>query len=154
MSEVEAGIEVGAPVADAWSFYFDADRWPSWVDQFARVVSSDGYPGVGGALVWESNPAGRGRVAERVLAHEDRRLHIVDFEDPATTGTLEVRFEMVAAADSDRTTRVTQKLVYELRDGGPVGKLTDRLFIRGQMRQSLQRSLTDFRTELTAAGAG
>ncbi len=128
--------------------YFDADRWRSWVDGFARVLSADGYPDVGGTLVWESNAAGRGRVAERVLAHEERRLHVVSFEDPSTTGTLEVRFEMVASGDSDRTTRVGQKLTYELRDNGVVGKITDRLFIRSQMRQSLQRSLTEFRAEL------
>ena len=152
-AEVVAELEVGAPVADAWDLYFDADRWRSWVDQFARVLSSDGYPEVGGTLVWESNSAGRGRVAERVLAHEDRRLHVVSFEDPTTTGTLEVRFEMVASGDADRTTRVGQKLIYELRDNGIVGKMTDRLFIRSQMRQSLQRSLTDFRSELGAGSA-
>jgi len=153
VAEVSTELEVAAPVADAWELYFDADRWRSWVDQFARVISSDGYPDVGGTLVWESNPAGRGRVAERVLAHEDRRLHVVSFEDPTTTGTLEVRFEMVAAGDdSDRTTKVEQKLTYELREGGALGRLTDKLFIRGQMRQSLLRSLGEFRSELMAGG--
>jgi hypothetical protein len=112
------------------------------------VLSSDGYPEVGGTLIWESNSAGRGRVAERVLAHEDRRLHVVSFEDPSTTGTLEVRFEMVPSSGSERTTRIGQQLEYELREGGPLAKLTDRFFIRAQMRQSLQRSLTEFRAEL------
>ena len=150
MAEVSAELEVAAPVADVWELYFDAERWASWVDQFARVVSSDGYPEVGGTLVWESNPAGRGRVGERVLAHEERRLHVVSFEDPTTTGTLEVRFEMVAAGESERATRIGQKLIYELREGGVFGKVTDRLFIRSQMRQSLQRSLTEFRAEAEA----
>jgi len=153
MAEVSAELEINVPVADAWELYFDADRWASWVDQFARVLSSDGYPDVGGTLVWESNPAGRGRVGERVLAHEERRLHVVSFEDPTTTGTLETRFEMVAAGESERATRVGQKLSYELRDGGALGKLTDRLFIRSQMRQSLQRSLSEFRAEAEAGGS-
>ena len=153
MAEVSAELEIAVPVADVWDLYFDADRWASWVDQFARVLSSDGYPDVGGTLVWESNPAGRGRVGERVLVHEERRLHVVSFEDPSTTGTLEARFEMVAAGESERATRLGQKLTYELRDGGALGKLTDRLFIRSQMRQSLQRSLSEFRAEAEAGGS-
>ncbi len=123
--------------------------------QFDRTVSSDGYPEVGGTLVWQSNAAGRGRVAERVLAHEERRLHIVSFEDPSTTGTLEVRFEMAAAGrgGDSRKTRIGQRLDYSLREGGPLTAITDRLFIRGQMRSSLERSLADLRGELLAAAA-
>ncbi len=155
MSEVTAAIEAAVPIADAWSLYFDPERWRSWADQFDSTVSSDGYPEVGGTLVWQSNAAGRGRVAERVLAHEERRLHIVSFEDPSTTGTLEVRFEMAAAGPGgdSRKTRIEQRLDYSLREGGPLTAITDRLFIRGQMRSSLERSLADLRGELLAAAA-
>ncbi len=156
MSEVSAEIEAEVPIADAWRLYFEPELWPAWVDGFGRVERADGYPEVGGVLVWSSNPAGRGRVAERVLAHEDRRLHVVSFEDPSTTGTLEVRFEMApagAGGGEARTTRISQQLSYALRDGGPLSALTDRLFIRGQMRGSLERSLADLRGELLAAAS-
>lgn len=152
MSEVSAAVEIPVAVADVWGLYFDPDRWRSWVDQFDHTVTSDGYPDVGGTLVWQSNPAGRGRVAERVLAHEERRLHVVSFEDPSTTGTLEVRFEMAATGSGGdgRNTRVEQKLDYKLSNGGPLNAVTDRLFIRSQMRGSLERSLVELKSEALA----
>jgi uncharacterized protein YndB with AHSA1/START domain len=151
VSDVEAEVEISAPLADVWELYFDPERWRSWVDGFARVSSSDGYPEVGGTLVWESTPPGRGRVSERVIEHEPRRLHRVSFRDPSTEGILEARFEMVAAGEGDRATRVVQALTYDLVDKGPISAITDRLFIRSQMRQSLQRSLADLRGELLSA---
>ena len=154
MSEVEARVEIPAPLADVWDLYFDPDRWRSWVDGFARVLEvSPDYPEVGGRLVWESTPPGRGRVEERVLAHEERRLHAVAFRDPATEGELTVRFEMAPAREgSERLTVVTQKQDYRLTEGGPLAGLTDRLFIRSQMRGSLERSLLELRGELLSAG--
>jgi len=155
MAEVEAQIDVPVAIADVWDVYFDADRWANWVDGFARVLMTEGgYPEVGGSLAWESGQAGRGRVGERVVAHEERRLHVITYEDPGSTGTLETRFEMVAAGEEqERATRVSQKQTYELRNGGLLGKITDKLFIRSQMRQSLERSLVDLRSELVAAAA-
>ncbi len=44
-------------------------------------------------------------------------------------------------ADGDRTTKVTQRLAYGLQGGGPLAAVTDFLFIRSQMRRSLERSL-------------
>ncbi len=153
MSEVAAEVEIPAPLAEVWDLYFDPERWRTWVDGFARVSSSDGYPEEGGTLVWESTPPGRGRVAERVLEHEPRRLHRISFRDPSTEGNLETRFEMVAAGEGERATRVTQELGYRLLERGPLSAVTDLLFIRSQMRQSLQRSLADLRGE-ALSGAG
>lgn len=150
MSEVEAQIEVPAALAEVWELYFDPQRWPMWVDGFARVLASDGYPERAGTLTWESTPAGRGKVSERVLEHEHRRLHRAEYADPGSRGELETRFEMLPAEGSERRTRVSQKLSYELLEGGPVSALTDRLFIRSQMRRSLQRSLADLRAEAAA----
>jgi hypothetical protein len=145
MATVEAAVEVTAPLAEVWDLYFDPDRWPAWVDGFAVLVAVDGYPEAGGELVWRSNAAGRGEVRERVVAHEPRSLHRIEFEDPESRGTLETRFGMVPAAD--RATRVTQRLEYRLRGGGPLRRVTDLLFIRGQMRGSLARSLGALRLE-------
>ena len=145
MTEIEAETEIGAPLAEVWELYFDRESWPLWVDGFARVSAADGYPEPGGTLSWESTPAGRGSVRERVLAHEPRRLHRIAYVDPGSEGELETRFEMLPAGEGVRRTRVAQVLRYRLRSGGPLGAITDRLFIRSQMRRSLQRSLAELR---------
>jgi uncharacterized protein YndB with AHSA1/START domain len=147
MSGVEVEADIDAPLADVWDLYFDPDRWSLWVDGFARVTARDGYPEVGGTLSWESNPAGRGLVSERVLVHEPRRLHRIGYTDPGSEGELETRFEMLPAGERGRRTRVAQTLRYRLRRGGPLNAITDRLFIRSQMRGSLQRSLSELRAE-------
>jgi uncharacterized protein YndB with AHSA1/START domain len=151
MARVEASVEIPAPLADVWDLYFDRDRWPAWVDGFAAVLTEDGYPESGGELVWRSTGAGRGRVRETVTAHEPRALHRVRFEDPESSGELETAFSMMPAA-GDRVTKVTQRLSYGLRSGGPLGAVTDFLFIRSQMRRSLERSLSDLRLEAADGG--
>jgi uncharacterized protein YndB with AHSA1/START domain len=147
MSEVEAEVEIEVPLADVWALYFDPEAWRTWVDGFARITASDGYPERGGTLSWESTPAGRGRVSERVLEHEPRSLHRVSYTDPGSAGELETRFEMVPAKGEARRTRVRQRLSYALHEAGALSAITDRLFIRSQMRGSLQRSLGGLRLE-------
>lgn len=151
MAEVEAAVEIDAPLADVWDLYFDRQRWPSWVDGFGSVTSADGYPETGSTLTWRSSAAGRGVVKERVEAHEPRTLHRIEFVDPATEGEQETRFEMVPAPDEgERRTRVSLRLTYRLASRGPFSWLTDRLFIRAQMRGSLERSLAELRAEALA----
>ncbi len=154
MAEVEAEIEIAAPLADVWALYFDAARWPAWVDGFARVTLSEGYPKAGGTLNWQSGSAGRGAVSERVLEHTPRSVHRIEFTDPESEGQMETRFEMVPGAGEQRRTRVTQLLSYSLRGGGPFAAVTDRLFIRSQMRGSLGRSLADLGLEAAADREG
>ena len=151
MSEVDAEIEIPVPLADLWDLYFDRERWPDWVDGFARTTTIDGYPGEGGKLAWESTPAGRGSVRERVLEHDPRRLHRIAYLDPESEGELETRFEIVPSGDSARMTRVSQRLSYRLVEAGPFAMITDLLFIRGQMRGSLQRSLIGLKSEAAVA---
>jgi len=151
MATVEASVDVPAALADVWDLYFDPDRWSSWVDQFGAVAAVDGYPEVGGELVWDSTAAGRGRVRERVVAHEPRNLHRIEYADPETEGKLETTFEMLPAGDG-RLTRVTQRLAYSISSGGPLTAVTDFLFIRSQMRGSLERSLAALRAEAADGG--
>jgi uncharacterized protein YndB with AHSA1/START domain len=146
MAKVEAAVEIEAPLAEIWELYFDRDRWPAWVDGFAAVVSAEGYPEAGGELVWRSTAAGRGRVSERVLEHEPRTLHRIEYEDPESRGRLETTFEMLPA-DEGRLTKVSQRLTYKLVSGGLLSPVTDVLFIRSQMRGSLERSLGALRLE-------
>ncbi len=146
MAVVEDSVRIDASVAEVWALYFQPDAWPSWVDGFARVESESGYPEVGGELRWQSTPAGRGRVVERVVEHEPRRLHRVEFADPESAGELTTTFEVA----SETGTTVTQQMTYRLADGGPVRAITDALFIRPQIRRSLQRSLERLRIEAEA----
>src|SRR5687768_2240271 len=136
MATVEASILVAAPLAETWDRYFDADGWRHWVDGFNAVLEAEGYPQAGGTLRWRSTPAGRGEVTERVLEHEERRLHRVEFADDAAHGELQVTFGI----EGDGA-RVRQALQYRLTQRGPIALLASVLFVRSQMRRSLERSL-------------
>ena len=137
---------VECSLAEAWDAYFDARGWQAWVDGFGAVESSEGYPEAGATLVWSSTPAGRGKVRERVLEHQPRRRHRIEFSDPASSGTMLTAFEIEGGG-----TRVALELEYKLERGGPLAPLTDRLFVRGQLRQSLQRTLLRFKHEAEEA---
>lgn len=150
MGKVAESIVVDAPLADVWEFYFRAESWPGWVDQFDRTESSSGYPLVGGTLTWRSGRAGRGEVHERVLEHEPRSLHRIAFTDPESEGELATRFSIEPGAGSGGT-RVEQELEYTISGGGAFSGLTDVLFVRSQMRRSLQRSLARLRAEVAAS---
>jgi Polyketide cyclase / dehydrase and lipid transport len=137
-------VVIPASVAEVWDFYFEPSTWGSWVDGFGGVDESDGYPSSGGTLRWHSTPAGRGEVTERVLKHEVRRLHAVEFSDPESTGTMTTTFEIVTGGEEGERageTRVTQEMEYRARSRGPLGPLTDILFVRSQVQRSLARSL-------------
>ena len=151
MAKVEASVEIDATLAEVWDLYFDPARWASWADGFGSVVSSDAYPERGGKLIWRSTSAGRGQVTERVVEHQPRSLHRIEFEDPDSAGELETTFEMLPG-ESGRRINVRQGLTYRLTTGGPLRPVTDVLFIRPQMRGSLERSLVELRLEAERTG--
>ncbi len=146
MTEVAEAVMIEASLAETWDHHFEPRWWPTWVDGFAAVVTSEGYPEVGGELRWRSTPAGRGDVAETVLEHQPRRLHRVRFSDPETEGELTTTFEVRGEG-----TLVEQALAYELRGGGPFAPITNWLFIRTQQRRSMQRSLLRLKKEVEEA---
>jgi hypothetical protein len=146
-------ILVGAPVAEVWDFYFEPRAWPSWVDGFGQVESSEGYPETGGILRWRSVPAGRGVVEERVLEHEPRRLHRIAFSDGLSEGELVTSFEIESDPAGEPGTLVSQEMDYRLRRRGPLGSLTDFLFVRPQIARSLARSLERLRSEVADTAA-
>jgi hypothetical protein len=143
VSAIVESVAVEASLAEAWDRYLDPTCWSAWADGFGRVLALDGYPEVGGSLRWASIPAGRGEVTERVLEHAPRRLHRVSFSDSSSEGELRATFAIEGTG-----TVITQQLDYRLRSRGPFAWLTDRLFIRSQIRGSMRRSLERFKLDV------
>lgn len=141
MTRLTESVLVEVSPGQAWDFYFKPATWAAWVDGFSSLERSDGYPEPGGRLVWNSTAAGRGRVEERVIAHEPRTRHTISYSDPESSGEL----ESVFAAEGENA-RVTLTLDYRL-GGGALSAITDRLFVRGQMQKALARTLLRFKNE-------
>ncbi|MDQ2675252.1 MAG: SRPBCC family protein, partial [Actinomycetota bacterium] len=107
---------------------------------FADVIATDGYPLAGGTLVWRTGAAGRGEITEEVIGHEPRTRHRIRFQDPTMRGELETRF----ALEGTRT-RISQSMSYALAERG-VFAFLGALFVRSQVRRSIERSLEAFRS--------
>jgi hypothetical protein len=123
-----------------WS---DVDRWPTFVEGFARTVEiGAGWPAAGSRVVWESTPAGRGRVTEKVMEGEgpDRFVTMV-FED-RLHGTQTFR-----VVESEAGSRAELSLEYRLTKYGPLSAVADAIFIRRAIRDSLRRTLHRFSVE-------
>lgn len=143
MASLTETAVVEASLAEVWQLYFEPRTWPAWVEGFSSVEESHGYPEEGGTLIWRSIPAGRGRVSEKVLEHQPRRRHRIEFSDPESSGELLTLFEVAGEG-----TRVTLELTYALPGSGPFTWLTERVFVRAQVRRSLQRTLARFGREV------
>ena len=133
-----------APVTPgvARRLWVDTKRWPTFVDGFGHVVEiADDWPQLGSKVVWQSGPAGRGRVTERIRELGDSSV-VTEVFDSQMSGLQAVRFE---AADDGCD--VFLSLDYELASGGPLRKLTDVLFIRRALAMALERTLRRFSTE-------
>ena len=147
MARARAKIEVPAQVSAAEALWYDLDRWPSFVDGFHHVAKLEGeWPKAGARLLWDSTPAGRGRVVERVVAYEVRAGQTVEVEDPKLTGTQIVAF----APRAEGACEVALELRYALKDANPLTPLVDALFVRRALTESLRRTLARFGRELRA----
>jgi hypothetical protein len=138
VSRVRAQVRLAEeiPVFEMEELWYDLSRWPAFIDGFASVAKVDaGWPREG-ALVWQSHPAGRGRVVERVTRFEARIGQDVEVEDPKITGVQRVRFAPGG---------MSLELEYRLKDRNP---LLDLLFVRRAQRDALQRTLNRFAIEL------
>jgi hypothetical protein len=143
VSRVRVTQRVSGLASDAEALWYDPQRWPAWVDGFGHSVKLEGeWPGVGARSVWDSKPGGRGRVVERVTAYEARRGQTLEVEDEKLRGTQTVAFE----PGSGEVT-VALELEYELKERNAFTPVTDALFIRRALRDSLRRSLTRFARE-------
>jgi hypothetical protein len=137
-----ARATVSLPPADALALWSDVERWPSFVEGFARRLElAPDWPEQGARVVWESTPDGRGRVTETVLEHEAGRFSTRVFEE-ALMGTQTLR-----AVPGGDGSEVELSLDYELAKYGPLRGLADVLFIRRALRDSLRRTLFRFGVE-------
>lgn len=146
MRRVGASVEIpGTRIAEAEALWYDLRRWSSFVEGFKHVVRVKGeWPQAGSELLWESVPAGRGRVLEKVTGFTQREGQRAEVLDPRIRGVQEVRFQ----AGEQRSVLVALTLEYELLRPGALGPLTDFFFIRRAQQDALQRTLLRFAREL------
>jgi len=128
--------------SEALRLWSDVERWPSFVEGFARRLElTETWPEPGGRVVWESTPDGRGRVTERVTENGPGRFSTQIFEK-ALTGIQTLR--ALPASDGSE---VELSLDYELTRYGPLSGIADALFIRRALRDALKRTLFRFGLE-------
>jgi Polyketide cyclase / dehydrase and lipid transport len=127
---------------EALRLWRDIERWPTFVEGFARRLErSAEWPATGARVVWESNPEGRGRVTETVTDNGPDRFSTRVFEE-ALMGTQTLR--AVPASDGSE---LELSLEYELVKYGPLGGVADAIFIRRALRDALRRTLFRFGIE-------
>ena len=144
MALVKARITVPYAVSAAEALWYDLSRWPGFVDGFGAVVSTDGdWPLVGARVIWDSSPGGRGRVVEQVQSYEVRTGQTMRVEDEKMTG-----LQSVAFVPEDSGAVVTVALEYALKSPNLLLRVTDLLFIRRALRDSMYRSLRRYALEL------
>jgi Polyketide cyclase / dehydrase and lipid transport len=123
-----------------WS---DTSRWASFVEGFARVLELDpDWPAGGAKVVWESSPAGRGRVTEKVMEAEGPDRFVTQVFDERFHGTQTFR-----VVESEGGSRAELAVEYELTKYGPLRAVADAIFIRRAIRDSLRRTLLRFSVE-------
>jgi hypothetical protein len=142
MGRVRAEVEVAALASTAEELWYDTGRWPTFVDGLAHIAKVEGDWPRAGRVLWDAKVDGRGRVDERVVAHEARVGQTVSVEDEKITGTQRVAFE-----PSDAGCKVLLTLEYTLKMDPPQRQLID-LFSRRPLRDSLKRTLARFKREL------
>jgi Polyketide cyclase / dehydrase and lipid transport len=140
MRTVQAIQTAAGTVSDVERRWYDTSRWPSWVDGLERVVEVTGpWPRAGAIVIWESRPAGRGRVVETVVAHEPLAGQTLEVRDASVRGR-----QSVAFAPASEGVQLALTLSYELARRSPVTPLVDLLFIRRAMTSSLAATLSRF----------
>jgi len=126
----------------AVALWRDLRRWPSFVEGLARVVSSTSHwPAKEAKVVWESGPGGRGKVTEKVTENAAHAFATRVVEE-RLFGTQTFRAE-----PAEHGSRVEVCLEYELTSESPLRGLTDVLFIRRALRDSLARTLRRYAVE-------
>ena len=142
MRTARAAREVVLAPEAALALWTDLSRWPSFVEGFAHLLDNDSrWPAPEARVLWESVPAGRGRVTEKVVESTGDRIATMVFEERlAGRQTFRV-------APSESGAAVELSLEYTLTKYGPLGPVADALFIRRAIDDSLRRTLFRFAVE-------
>ncbi len=139
---VRATGQVPVDPEAAVALWRDLRRWPSFVEGFARLVSSTPeWPARGAKVVWESGPGGRGKVSEKVT-QDVARVFATRVAEDRLFGIQTFRAE-----PDERGSHVEITLEYELTSESPLRGVTDVLFIRRALRDSLARTLRRYAIE-------
>ena len=149
MGAVEVTLGFPGSVHEAETLWYDTNRWVAWIDGLDTIVSVDGdWPRVGATVVWESGPAGRGRVTERVVEFEPLEGQTVEVQDDSLTGRQSITF-----APYDHAVEIALRLDYRVKKRSPITPILDLLFIRNAVKASLRATLNRFGVELAAVQA-
>jgi hypothetical protein len=136
-----------ASVAQAERRWYDTSRWADWVDGLDRVLEVDGdWPNAGASVTWESGPAGRGRVTERVVTREPLTGQTLEVQDDSIRGRQSVSFTPGAEG-----VEVALSLEYELKRRSIITPIVDALFIKRAMAVSIGLTVNRFGAGLHAA---
>jgi hypothetical protein len=150
MGRVRASVVVPGLASQAEELWYDTTRWPTFIDGLHHVARLEGdWPRAGARVLWDSQPSGRGRVQERVTSYVAREGQTLEVEDEKLRGTQRVTF-----TPTEGGVMVTLELRYSLKEQRPGMPLVDLLFIRRPQRESLERTLRRFRTEVAAEREG
>jgi hypothetical protein len=138
-----AEVDVALTPEAVLRLWTDVSRWPSFVEGFARTLELDpAWPAEGSRVIWESIPAGRGQVTEKVVEPPSgERFATLVFEDRMAGR------QVLRTAEVTGGARVELSLEYTLTRYGPFGALADLLFIRRALRDSLRRTMARFQVE-------
>jgi hypothetical protein len=136
--------------ARAEARWCETSGWPGWVDECDHVLQVTGdWPQVGASVTWQSGPAGRGRVTERVVGHEPRQELTMEVEDDSIRGRQTVIF-----SPGSPGVRISLSLAYEIKRRSLITPVIDLLFIRGPMTTSLQRTVERFGAGVAPSAPG
>ena len=145
MGKARAQIDLPVQVSAAEALWYDTARWPVFVDGLGHVVKVEGdWPREGARVVWNSVPAGRGRVAEVVTSYEVRVGQTVQVEDEQITGTQIVTFAPLGGGRS----RMALELTWKHKFPNAATPLVDLLFVRRAFTDALRRTLSRFSREV------
>jgi uncharacterized membrane protein len=144
MGFTKENVVVPLPPDRALDLWTNLRRWPTFYEGFARVKRAQGeWPAAGSRLTWESIPGGRGIVTEKVLEYEPAQRIVTEIFDEALSGRQTARF----APDEGGGSRVQLELDYTLTKSGILRRISDVLFIRRALTDSLRRTLIRFARE-------
>jgi Polyketide cyclase / dehydrase and lipid transport len=147
MGKAHSVVTSAGTVHQAETAWCDTARWHAWVEGFETIVSvSDDWPAAGAVALWESSPAGRGSVSERVLRLEPLELIESEIED----GHVIAR-QLVTFTPLQDGVEVMVDFAYRIKGRSPLTPVLDALFVRRAMQSWLQTSLNRFAVELASA---